>query len=408
MSSPRLNSKQLTSEQARSAMTILAGLGFANVCASNIFFPMLPALQEALRLPAFQLGAWTSIPALISLIFGPLLGRLGDMRGRRSVVFLGLFFFIIGALLSFFIPALAAFSPYVLIMVGRILQNLGHAATFPQYLAVASESLPTKARQKAMGTIESWTSIGGIFGPIIGSLLLPFGLYLPFLATAVIALLALLVAWRTPFLPGRVAPHAPAGHSPRPSLRLLTSGWHAFLGGFLVMGLMVAVQTFAGTFARDQLAASRLVQGLMTSVVPAAMAVGSIRVSSHESEHRVRNRTVIVSVAITVAGTLLWFTSRQVLVALLGLLGMGLGLGTWLPVGDHDISETSTDATRGTRLAILHASKTFGIFVAPAVAGRLIDQFGNYSTAFGVLLLVFGALSIISVVGRRRDVPAPR
>ena len=383
-------------------VAVLAALGFANVCASSVFFPMLPVLQDSLRLSATQLGAWMSIPALISLVLGPVAGRIGDLSGRKSVMIMGLSGFAFGGVLSFYAPHLRWLSPYLWIMGGRVLMSLGHVVTFPQYLAIAGEAVPPGGRQAAMATVETWTSVGSIVGTLVGGVLMSFGVYTPFLALSAIVLVALAIVIAAVHPHGQKHRNATVALG-RPDLPSLTRSWYGYLAGFLVMALMVSVETFAGSFLRDRMGASLLVLRITATMVPAAMVVGSLLVSVRKGEHRVGDRNVAVSVAVSLGGLLLLAVSTSVAAAWAGLLTLGVGLGVWLPILDEDISATSNDLTRGTRLSILHGSKTTGSLVAPAMLGELIDRTGNYGLSLSVLLGVSLVLSLACLAGRRAE-----
>jgi ACDE family multidrug resistance protein len=381
---------------------VLSAMGFGNVLAADIFLPMLPSLQREWNLTASELGAWMSVPALGSLLFGPLSGRLADAMGRRLVIRLGLSIFALGGLLCFLVPYLTFADPYYVILVGRLLQTLGHVTTFPQYLALAGEALPPGQRQAAMGAVESWTSVGGILGPMFGSAMLRLGLYVPFLGTAAVMLAALLLSLSTMGTRGREVPLASS-----PSRAAEDShwavGWHAYLGGFLVMGLMVGLQTFVGSYARDELGAPGYWAGLLTAVIPAAMACSSLAIVVLRGDRRDGGRTLLGAAAAALGGALLWSHSTSAPQATVALVLVGAGLGVWLPLVDHDVSESGSEATRGTRLAILHSSKITGILILPALLGVLIDATGQYRDAFFSLFIVAGALTAISLAGRRRD-----
>jgi MFS family permease len=276
-------------------------------------------------------------------------------------------------------------------------------ASFPQYLALAGEEVPAGQRQQAMGAVESWTSLGGIVGPILGSFLLLGSLYAPFLGMALVAGGALTVAAFSPVLPHGRRPATGSDADSASRAALFGPGRHAFLGGFLVMGLMVATQTFVGSFARDQLLASQWVQGLITTLLPAAMTVGSLAVSVAQGSHQAGHRTVLLAAGSALVGMLVWALSSSLWAAAAGLALIGAGLGVWLPIVDHDVSHSSTDATRGTRLALLHTSKTGGILLAPTLAGFLIDNLKDYRLAFLTLLVLAAGLAGISIQGRRRE-----
>lgn len=92
-------------------------------------------------------------------------GRLGDMFGRRRVFAIGLTTFGAGSVL-----AGAAWSPDVLI-IGRLVQGVGAAATVPLSLALVTAAFPPERRPQAIGI---WTAVSSLalgIGPLIGGFL---------------------------------------------------------------------------------------------------------------------------------------------------------------------------------------------------------------------------------------------
>lgn len=109
--------------------------------------------------------AWTLTGNLVaSAVLTPVLGRLGDMMGRRRMLVLSLCLFALGS-------AVSALGPNIWIVVlGRLIQG-GGGGIFPLSFGIARDTFGPARLPGAIGLISALTSIGGGVGLITGGAL---------------------------------------------------------------------------------------------------------------------------------------------------------------------------------------------------------------------------------------------
>ncbi|MEO6124284.1 MAG: MFS transporter [Ilumatobacteraceae bacterium] len=158
---------------------ILAVVGFSVFVAADdltVVSTMLrPIIGDlGLELPdGLDDAAWVVNAYLIAFIaIMPIAGRLSDVFGRRRA-FVGAYLtFIAGSIL---IPLSIGFDqPFRWFLVGRILTALGGGAMVPVALAVIGDVYPADRRIRALGTLGAIETIGWVWGPLYGAMLVRF------------------------------------------------------------------------------------------------------------------------------------------------------------------------------------------------------------------------------------------
>jgi EmrB/QacA subfamily drug resistance transporter len=159
-----------------------------------------------------------------ALAFGmvPIIGgRLGDDRGRRRMLLIG-----IAAFVAFSAVVGLAPNPGVLV-VGRVLQGLAGGLLNPQVSGLVQQLFPRWERGRAFGIIGTAVGVGTATGPVLGGVILAlggdtYGWRLCFLINVPIGIVAFVLvrAWlRAP--PPRVGPARPLD---LPGAALLAAG----------------------------------------------------------------------------------------------------------------------------------------------------------------------------------------
>ena len=137
-----------------------------------------------------------TIYVLFNLVGTPLMAKLSDLFGRRSVYVTDVSLFAVGSLLVVFAPS------FGVVLAGRAIQGLGAGGIFPVASAVIGDTFPPEKRGSALGLIGAVFGLAFVIGPIIGGVLLAFSWHwlflinLPIAAGLIIASLRLLPATR--------------------------------------------------------------------------------------------------------------------------------------------------------------------------------------------------------------------
>ncbi len=151
----------------------------------------LPTLERELN-TSFALVQWVVLAYLLTLVTLTLVvGRLGDMFGKKPLYIAGFFLFILGS-------GLCGLSQNIYALIGfRVLQALGAVMTMSLGAAITTEAFPPSERGKALGITGLMVSLGAISGPTIGGLLLgSLSWHWIFWVNLPIGLLAVLVGLR--------------------------------------------------------------------------------------------------------------------------------------------------------------------------------------------------------------------
>jgi len=131
--------------------------------------PALPTIRDYFGVDD-RAAAWIfSIYVLFNLVGTPLMAKLSDLYGRRSIYILDVLIFAAGSLVVAAAPAFAW------VLVGRAIQGLGAGGIFPVASAVIGDTFPPEKRGQALGLIGAVFGLAFIIGPIVGGLLLMAG-----------------------------------------------------------------------------------------------------------------------------------------------------------------------------------------------------------------------------------------
>lgn len=152
----------------------------------GIIIPVLPKLIEQMTGGGLSLaavyGGWLTISySVMQFISAPVLGGLSDRYGRRPVLLASLF----GLGVDYIF---LAFAPTIFwLFIGRILAGITGASFTTAQAYIADVSTPEKRAQN-FGLVGAAFGIGFIIGPVIGGIFSQYGLRIPFIISAGLAL----------------------------------------------------------------------------------------------------------------------------------------------------------------------------------------------------------------------------
>ncbi|EXS69964.1 MFS transporter [Sphingobium sp. Ant17] len=182
----------------------LAGLSLAMLMPSfatstaNVALPELTKLYAA----SFQAAQWVVLSYLLTITaLIVVVGRLGDVLGRRRLMLAGVTVFAGGSMLSGVAPSLE------MLISARVVQGVGAATMMALTMAFASAVVPRSRTGSAMGLLGTMSAVGTTLGPALGGLVTAWtGSRAIFMVNVPLAMVTLLIAARTlPHDPPRVA-----------------------------------------------------------------------------------------------------------------------------------------------------------------------------------------------------------
>ncbi len=139
----------------------------------------------------FDDAAWIVNSYLVAYVaVMPFMGRLSDLLGRRRVFVGALALFLVG---SIYIPFTTSLGPFI---VGRVLTAIGGGAMVPVALAVVGDVYEERRRASALGVLGAVDTIGWVWGPLFGAMLVRFlNWRWQFYLNVPLAILGIIVTW---------------------------------------------------------------------------------------------------------------------------------------------------------------------------------------------------------------------
>lgn len=123
----------------------------------TIVVPLLPVLPAITHSPASDVSWLITVTLLTGAVFTPLLGRAGDMYGKRRVLLIALSSMIVGSLLC------AISSNLSVLIVGRAFQGAA-VAVVPLGISILRDELPPRRVIPSIAIMSSTLGIGAAFG----------------------------------------------------------------------------------------------------------------------------------------------------------------------------------------------------------------------------------------------------
>ena len=380
---------------------ILCGVPFVMVLSNSMLIPVLPLMQTAMNLTPFQMGLIItafSIPAGLTI---PIAGYLSDRNGRRIIIAPALLLFGLGGLLGG-LAALFTASPFMLILIARVLQGIGGGGTYQIAIALTGDIFQTSERAKALGILESSNGLGKVISPIVGAGLGMIAWFAPFFVYPVLAWpIAAGVLW--------IVKEPPLQENPKPFKQYAKSVGQtfkkqagsiltAFLAGFLVLFMLFGVLSYWSDVLDGENNIQGIMRGLIIAVPVLVLAVTSYLTGIFLQKNVERYGKLILAAGVfflALALPLPAFTHGLWLM-MLAISVQGLGSGLVLPSVNLLITGSAPREERGIITAFYGTVRFFGAALGPPIFGLLFQArlplfLGSAAVTFvaGILAYMF-------------------
>ena len=148
----------------RALVPALAATVTVTAVLQTLVVPVLGTLAQQLHSSPSSVGWVVTANLLAAAVLTPLLGRLGDLHGRKRVILAILLLVCAGSLLA------ATTSSLALLIAGRVLQGACFGL-FPLSIGVVRDELPAQRVTGAMAIISGTLGVGGGVGLVLTGLL---------------------------------------------------------------------------------------------------------------------------------------------------------------------------------------------------------------------------------------------
>jgi EmrB/QacA subfamily drug resistance transporter len=325
-----------------------------------IVAPALPSIQNFFGV-GDRVLTWTfTIYVLFNLIGTPLMAKLSDTFGRRSIYILDVTLFALGSI----IVALAPANLFALLLAGRALQGFGAGGIFPVASAVIGDTFPPEKRGGALGLIGAVFGLAFLVGPILGGVILTItGWQWLFIINLPIALIVIIMAWR--LLPvTRPASKRPFDWAGMLALSVLLASLSYALN-------QIDTQNFFGSLASLNVWPFLLLGFVLLFVFP-----------------RIEKKAVDPILNLRL------FKSRQTVLSSILSAGAGLGESGMVFIPALAVAALPTIINEHNASYLL-MPVVLAMSIGSPLVGRLMDKFGSKVMVFsGTLLLTIGMLML--------------
>jgi len=191
----------------------LAMLAFSVVQTSIV--PILPQLAVQFSTSTTNIAWMLTANLLAAAVFTPLLGRIGDLRGRKPMLLVSISGVVLGSLLA------VLGGSYMLVLLGRVLMGLG-GGVLPLSIAIVRDELPRERVTGGVALVSASLGVGSGLGLVATGFVMEHGGYKDVFAMglglAALAFVAVLFAVRRDPVVDRTGGADPLG-------ALLLAGW---------------------------------------------------------------------------------------------------------------------------------------------------------------------------------------
>ncbi|WP_225228598.1 MFS transporter [Bacillus sp. PS06] len=359
-------------------MTVVAigSIPLILVLGNSMLIPVLPEMQKELGISQFQVSLVITVFSVAAAVSIPILGYLSDRFTRKAIIIPALVLYGTGGLLA----GLAASwftSPFLWIMIGRVMQGVGAAGTAPIAMALTGDLYKGGQQSKVLGLVEASNGFGKVISPIIGSLLALLFWYAAFYAFPLFCLVSILLTLFFVKEKKQKKEPPPFGKYFKGLLTVFKNEgrwlFTAYLAGATCLFTLFGILFYLSDVLELQYKIDGIPKGAILAIPLLVMTTTSYITGSKIGKNMaLMKKLIIIGLGLMTISfsTLMFFESLVPFISILVISSVGTGLV--LPCINSLITGSVSSSKRGFVTSLYGSVRFLGVAIGPPIFGWLM------------------------------------
>ncbi|ARK25372.1 MFS transporter [Sporosarcina sp. P37] len=377
----------------------LASIPLIMTLGNSMLIPVLPLLEEKVGITSFQSSMIITSYSVAAILLIPVAGYLSDRFGRKMVILPSLVFALIGGLIAGF-ASWKMDDPYMMIIIGRVLQGIGAAGAMPIVLPLVGDLYKDDSEKSSscLGIIETSNTFGKVLAPILGSVFAAVLWFLPFFSISALSVISFILIFFFVKVPKEKDEPVKFKVFIQNTKKIFASEgkwlYTVFLNGVLVMLVLFSMLFFLSENLEKTHDIAGIKKGFVLAIPLLFLCVASF-LSGRKIKgdlKTIKRLMIICLLAMSASVIFVGFTSKKLILLLIVTSIVGIAIGALLPALDAIITENIEKELRGTVSSFYSSARFIGVAAGPPLMSIAMKDFlaGSYIIAalLGLILTV--------------------
>ncbi|KKK37771.1 MFS transporter [Mesobacillus campisalis] len=363
----------------RWAVLSISSIPLVMTLGNSMLIPVLPVMERQMGISSFQSSLIITVYSVVAIFLIPIAGYLSDRIGRKKVIIPSLFIAAIGGLLAGW-ASWQMDNGYWVILIGRALQGVGAAGSFPIVLPLVGDMFKNEEEvSSALGEIETSNTLGKVLSPILGSYLAGIIWFLPFLSIPVFCAISILLMLLLVKAPKKKSEALPFRDFIK-KIRLIFSEngrwlYAIFFIGIILMFVLFGVLFYLSDILESKYGITNVKKGLFLALPLGALCLSSFITGKLIKENQVLMKWIafVGALLLGISTAVLGFSKDLWFLISIFLVG-AIGIGASLPPLDSLITASIEKEERGTISSIYSSMRFIGVAAGPPVIAIMMKN----------------------------------
>lgn len=364
----------------------ILSVSLITVMAGAMISPAVAAIAAAFpNASPLQINVLTSLHAGLVVPFSFISGFLVRKYSKKNILIVSLILYLIAGLGGSVAPTIE------ILLATRALLGVAVGLMIPISLTLITDNYFEEERTQTLGLQSAATNLGGIIAIMISGYLATFGWEYAFMAYGIAFLILPMVVF--------ILPNVKPASYERESVNNRFDPRIILLAIYMVMTFVVffGIPSNMALFLRELDVTNTILNGTIIATCSVGGFLGGLTVAYFKRKFKAFFVPLQV-VFMAVGFSLIVFYDQSLFVMGLGVLILGFGYGSTVPIIFDSASKITTGNAGAFATAILVSSIYAGQFISPVLLGAVSRTFGDGSVHFSYLVVALVLIVVATLL----------